>query len=212
MNKKLLTLGLAIIMFTTVFVGCKKGDNDPMSFATRKSRIAGEWKLSEASTVYATSYNNGDNYTMSSTFNGTSMTRTIDGNGDAYVYSEEITIKKDGTFTSVESEQGTYYDGNGEGKTGTRTITKEGVWYFVDGNKEQEVKNKERVEFTTTRATIINYNGDTSIDTYSGKSNSQTQTLLLDRLAKKEMIVLFDSKSSVSGNTTSESGTKTYTQ
>ena len=211
MNKKILTVVLAIIMFASVFMGCKKGENDPMSLSSRKARIAGEWTLSEADYQYVYSYS-GSSATNSYTYNGTSMTNTYDGDGTTYAYSEKITVEKDGTFTSVITREVTYYDNNYDEQKGTRTTTTEGLWYFVGGNKELEVKNKERVEFMATKETTVNYDGDTEIETYSGRTNYATETLLLDKLAKKEMIILYDASDTSDGDTDSKSGTKTYTQ
>jgi len=210
MNKKNLTLGLAIILFATVFMGCKKGENDPMSLATRKARLTGEWVLSEASYVNSNSYD-GVTATSNYSYDGANMTSTYNGDGTTYAYTEKITIEKDGTFKSVTTKVGTYYGSSYEEKTGTSTTTTEGVWYFIDGNKELDVKDKERVEFMITKKTEINYNGDTEVVTYTGKSNSMTNTILLDRLASKEMITLFDS-SKTSNYSDSQSGTKTYIQ
>jgi len=210
MSKKNLTLGLAVIMFATIFMGCKKGENDPMSLATRKARLTGEWVLSEASYITTNSYD-GVTATSNYSYDGTNMTYTYDGEGTTYAYTENITIDKDGTFKSVVTREGTYYGNNWEEKTGTRTTTTEGVWYFVEGNKELDVKDKERVEFMITKETDVSYNGDTEVTTYSGRTNYMTSTLLLDRLASKEMITLFDN-SETSDYSYSQSGTKTYIQ
>lgn len=211
MNKKILTVGLAIIMFASIFMGCKKGENDPMSLSSRKARISGEWILSEADYTNIDSYD-GDSDTYIYSYDGTNMTATYDGDGNTYAYSEEVTIEKDGTYKQVTSREVTYWDNQGVEKKGTNKTTIEGFWYFVDGNKELEVKNKERVEFMVTKQTVISYDGETTVYNYSGKTNDATYTLLLDKLAKSEMIILFDESDIYGDYSYSQSGTKTYIQ
>ncbi|MCB0805142.1 MAG: hypothetical protein KDC05_05035 [Bacteroidales bacterium] len=82
MKNKIIQFGMVILIFTIIFSGCKKGEDDPFfSFRSRNARIVGEWIIN----------------TMSSTSN-TFTTQTISNNVNANkVYTEntfnrEITI------------------------------------------------------------------------------------------------------------------------
>jgi len=204
--KKLVTISILAIFVFSTFIGCKKGANDPFSLSSRKARIVGEWELSEAD--YKNVYNDGSqNYD----FNGSMMTILQVSNGETdtytYTYSETVKINKDGTF---ESEITKIYPDNG----GTYHEEVEGLWYFLDGNDELEVKNKERVEFLALKSTRT-YTSDgstnTYFDEYDGKSNSNVFILLLDKLAKDQLITLFDYETrDEDGDFYSVEGSKTY--
>lgn len=209
--RKTISLGLVLLIFASVFVGCKKGENDPfMSLLSRKARLTGVWNLTSADYDYTTV--NGSNTTVYGySYDGTQMTRTVDGTGTTYDYSEEITIEKDGTFKVVTKEEEDYWDDVAqEMKTGTNTETVSGLWYFVDGNKELDVKNKERVEFLMTDYKEVDPDGDTYECEYSGKSNPNVMIMLLDRLANKEITMLYDEEYSVGGDGNTKSGTMDY--
>jgi hypothetical protein len=196
---------MAIALIATIFGGCKKGENDPfMSLLSRTARITGEWELTDAEW---TENEDGDIYNYN--FSGSTLTMTgPDGSGTA-TYSESATINKDGTF---ESEESWAYPNGG----GTQVILTEGLWYFLDGSKELEVKDEERVEFLVTKQTrTYNMDGDTYtyFNEYDGKSNSSVMILLLDKLANKEMVTLLDyTYRDEDGYIYTEEGTKTYTQ
>lgn len=200
-------------MFLSVFTGCKKGENDPaLSLLSRKARLSGSWELSSAN--YTNNYD-GDITTYS--YDGTLMTITGNGNTDVKNWSEKITINKDGSFTSTETRDYQYYDYNDfEWKTGTYIEAIEGIWFFVDGNKDLDVKSKERVAFQVQKSTTTypTSNGtETYTNTYSGQSNSQINLILLDELAKKEIIMKYDySHLNSSTDLYTISGTSTYTQ
>ena len=53
MKNSIKLAALALVIAATSFSGCKKGENDPfLSLKSRKSRAAGEWKLSAFTTTY----------------------------------------------------------------------------------------------------------------------------------------------------------------
>jgi len=191
MNKKLFAIGLVAIMLATVFVGCKKGENDPaLSLASRKARISGVWNLTSANYTQVEVDNKAETTTTIYSYDGTNMTETENGEGVTYPYSEKITINKDGSFKSEINETHTYENWNGDTYTTVSTLTYEGLWYFVDGNKTLDVKNKERVEFLIEKQ-VSSYTsgGDTYSSTteYSGKSNTFNMLLLLEALLLKNV-------------------------
>jgi hypothetical protein len=153
------------------FQSCKKGENDPgISLKSRKSRLVGEWTITKGKvtqtsggTIATYTYDNG---TLTYTSGGTSSTGT---------YTFEYSILKDGKYTSKESmtSSGT-----------TTTWSYEGYWYFLDANKDLQVKNKERVAFQCTKATTIS-GSTTTVQTYSG---NEPEEYYLDELKSKEMI------------------------
>jgi hypothetical protein len=64
----------------------------------------------------------------------------------------------------------------------------------------------------TTKYTRVDENGNTSYYNESGKSNF-SNIIVIDRLANKEMVFLYDTKySDDDGFSSTESGTATYTQ
>lgn len=216
MNKKLFVFGMVAIMLATVFVGCKKGENDPtLSLLSRKARISGIWELTSASYTEIEDDNKGEITTTVYTYDGSNLTETVNGDGVTYPFSEKITIDKEGTFKMETTESHTYEDWNGDSYTVLTNNTTDGVWYFVGGNSELDVKNKERVEFLVQSTTYSSSTGGdsySSTQTYSGKSNVYNHLLLLDKLAKKELVTLFDFEYSDGEDTESVSGTKTYTK
>lgn len=204
MRKSINYLMLTAIV-ATLFIGCKKGENDPaISLLSRVARICGVWELSEADW---TENEGGDIYTYS--LNGSTMTVTGPDGSYTVTYTETATINKDGTFEAEESW--VYPDGGG-----TQTNLTEGFWYFLPGNDELEVKDSERVEFLVKKQTrTYTYGGSTYtyFDEYEGGSNSEVMILLLDKLANKEMVTLFDlTYRDEDGYIYTQEGTKTYTQ
>jgi hypothetical protein len=126
MKTKLIT-GILALAMVIPFTGCmKKGEDDPfMSFRSRKSRAAGEWKLTS--------------YTLTST--DPSGVSTINSNGSTYTYTDpittatgswtqDITLEKDGTY-----KMNLIVDGNSE--------ISEGTWNFTTG--VGDLKNKSQI-------------------------------------------------------------------
>jgi len=91
MKNKILNLTLLVFVFTLIFSGCKKGEDDPFfSFRSRNARIAGEWvirsftksvNIQEQSTTM-----NSVNSERSTTETTTTIDTTISGN--------KMTVKK----------------------------------------------------------------------------------------------------------------------
>jgi len=210
--KKILSLSMISLLIASLFVGCKKGDNDPFSLLSRKARITGIWNLTSAD-YQEKDVDDDETDITNYTYDGTNMTETTDGEGETYAYSEKITINKDGTFKIVTEMAKKYFDsGSLTWKTGTQTETTEGVWYFLDGNKDLDVKNKERVEFLVEKYKKVDPDGDTFEYEMSGASNTFVNIILLDRLTNKEIVTMFDYIQSFGGDSFSKSGTMTYTK
>ncbi|MCF6367199.1 MAG: RHS repeat protein [Bacteroidales bacterium] len=213
--KTIKSIGLIFLILATSIIGCKKGENDPgLSLLSRKARLSGEWNLSSAEFEFKKTDPDGTTVTSYS-YDGANMTETTDGEGKTYVYSEKVTIDKDGTFTIVIEKEITY----SQNQTGINKTTLEGYWYFIDGIKNTDIKNKERVEFFIQKYTNIHPSGDTEIIESSGsipiieeRGFSGIEILLLDRLAKKEMTTLYDSEVIIDGETRTYTGIKDYTQ
>jgi hypothetical protein len=210
------TVYIVLVVMAGIFMfGCKKGANDPfLSLQSRTARITGVWDLTSAD--FQKIYNDGGNTeTYHFSFDGTQMSRTLDGDGDTFDYSEKITINKDGTFTFEKEEEDLYWKYHIETfswESGIYKTTVTGVWYFLDGNNALEVKNKERVAFLQQTVKVVDPDGNTNIDDYSGRSNANETIFLLDRLANKEIVTLYDYQETVDSETYEQTGSSTYTR
>jgi hypothetical protein len=204
--KKLLLVLLVAIMAIPTFQSCKKGENDPtISLRSRKARLIGEWKLS-AGTVTENYGSDIYNYT----YNGSTLVVSGAANG-SWTHTDAISIKKDGTF------QVTIIDDNDQ-------YVMEGNWYFLGANKDEDIKNKEVVNFNYTKITSTPSGGTPSVITMSGFLNAHPSipdnlfpyngmgfTWQLDQLKNKEIIVKINSSLTTS-SIDSYSGTLTYVQ
>lgn len=121
MKKNLLFLALAVIASSTLLSSCKKGENDPfLSLKSRDARITALWKLTSAE-----SSENNDGSIFTTNFDGSIMTNYFPGGfTDNYSYSLSIEIKKDGTYQSIETD-----DGNIE--------TVDGRWNWLNSAKNK---------------------------------------------------------------------------
>lgn len=183
-----------IILFVlagSMFIGCKKGDNDPfLSFSSRKARLVGEWKLVDGSTTKTSSTGTETvTYTESTqaTFDGT-ITTTIP-------YTETYTFEKDGTYKYSSDEDGDLYE-------------EEGAWTFGAKNDELDVKTKETVTLYCQKytSTIL---GIVYTYQYTG-TNSLIHHITLDMLKKNEMTVLTDYTYTSASNSYTKTGTMNY--
>ncbi|MBI4645874.1 MAG: hypothetical protein HY738_04575 [Bacteroidia bacterium] len=194
--KKLIVITLCALMVIPVFNTCKKGENDPLlSFRSRKKRLVGEWQLTE----WDRTYTYGSSTTITN-FNGSIKTVTY-GSGDPVTssYTETMTIEDDGTFTIATTE----ITG---GDTEQETI--KGYWFFMDGNKEAEYKDKERVSFQMTE-----YSSSDGEDTDFYTSSGDAETLGIVRfsqLKKKEIIIETEITENNDGTNRTISETMTY--
>ncbi len=205
--KRFLSLSIIALLFVSYFTACKKGDNDPFSLRSRKARLTGVWILKNVD-LKETEVNNGNIDITTYSYDGATMTVTEDGEGETTTYSETIEVKKDGTFTQEQLVQAGYV---------TFKIKISGVWSFVYGNKENKIKNKERIQFIAEKRTET-YNGNIEEITFEGISQylNNANNYLLDRLSNKELVFRFDAEKTetYTNNAHNSSlkieGTKTY--
>lgn len=119
-----------VVLFSAMLVvGCKKGENDPfISFKSRDGRISGTWKLISLESTDSYSSVGGTSVTTKN-YDGSILTTISSGSSDVESYSYEITIEKNGNYSSIEITDGT-------------TVEKEGHWWWLD-----DAKNKTRITF-----------------------------------------------------------------
>ncbi len=168
---KVAIAALAISAF--VLDGCKKGEGDPfLSLASRKARVAGEWKVSAGS---GTSSQVVGSTTITDTWTYDGATQTTTTNPGSTVTTDKFTMdytfEKDGTFSQV------YVDNNG---STAQTTTTTGTWNFTGG--VGEMKNKSQIVMTT--LSVANSAGTT---TYTG-SNAPSSIMDIYQLKGKEII------------------------
>ena len=203
--KKILIIGLV----TLNLFSCKKGENDPsVSLRSRKARLTGEWVMKsiefiETDTKYTCDNSGNCNYVPSTRIysikDGISS-ETVDNIESKEVESIEhkMTIDKDGTY-KIYSKYAPLIDSDGNKMEGAgfSEENSEGIWSFVNKNKNKEYKNKERLSLTQISSSTTENNGSISIteknDVFGGDLDSDV-FWHLDKLSNKEMI--FKQKSS----------------
>ncbi len=185
--KRLVLVLLVAVMAVPMLQSCKKGANDPgISLRSRKARLVAEWTLSSGSVVYTS----GTSETL--TYTGATVSSSL---GGSQSYTETVEIIKDGTYKRTVINDGA-----------TRVET--GQWYFMEGNKDNDIKSKEVVSFFETQIVYTPAGGVATTATYTGVTPDYTWRL--DELKNKEIIVLIDETSN-SGTASSTKGTMTYT-
>jgi hypothetical protein len=190
---------LAVAVIASAFVAsCKKGEEDPtISLRSRKSRVAGEWKVasSEVTTTNSgtsgnqpytstntekfdgTNYSASNSWTQGSTTSSSTTTGTIATN--TYTFEKDGTWKSSQDYTTTETETDVWGD-----KTVTTThyvYTTSGVWNFL-GKIQDDTKNKEEMSVSTlsrnnnvTETTVYTPNGSTtSTETKDADNNTFT--------------------------------------
>jgi hypothetical protein len=186
MKKTILFAVLGLTIAGSTFTGCKKGEGDPfMSLKSRKSRMAGDWKI-ESGTQTNVNGSNTTTYTFTAT--------TVSDGTNTDTYALNYKIEKDGTFESIETQSNTGYS--------VMTTTK-GRWNFV--GKVGDFKNKDHAIFyvdSEVTVTTFGSNTTTSTDTYTGDQNSYV--VELHTLKSKELVIK-TSYTYTNGTTTSSS-------
>ena len=199
MKKTIFKMTMVLFISVIAFSGCKKGEDDPgISFRSRTARLAGNWKLSSMDYT-TTNTGNGSTSTAHYTYSGTILSYVYTSNGytdtQTLMYTNNIEIEKDGTYN-----QTIIYDGNNNIETGN--------WLWVRKSKEQDLKKKEAVLFSSTSKTDSD-----GTSTYSGKTNLGGNAMVIKRLANKEMVFLFDySHTTSDGKVNNTTGTWTFVQ
>jgi len=145
--KKLQFLLLISVLICS-FTACKKGDEDPFfSFYSREKRMTGEWKVSEGEIRYHNPPSNSyyENYKADKiSINYSDEYYNYIGDGTYYW---NFSIKKNGKYTITKFINVIYYKSD--------KSEEEGVWYFLNKNKNAGYKNKECIAFQPTK---FNYN------------------------------------------------------
>lgn len=182
-------LGAAALLLATP--SCKKGENDPLSLSSRKSRMAGEYNIS--SRMMTSTYTDADgNVTEeTSTLEGTTITKTTVTTPSGSTTSEtttttstlnlgDVMITKDGDYTWTWNTTSVSMDDFSAfgytttiTSTTTSTMTETGKWNFL--GKIDEYKNKERVVFNTTNIESTTKT-DTESVTVEDSSGDQTDS------------------------------------
>jgi hypothetical protein len=176
---------LSIFILILSLSSCKKGENDPFfSLLSRKSRLVGNWKVTNEVITASESYldsnlNINSNYDglkkmniiVTDTPNGTSSTK------DSSYYSQTLSIKKDGTYIKK-----IIYSG------GANLNITEGTWIFLGKSEVNNLKKKEAIFLTINKTTISN-GSETNVYVYN---NLDGKTILIDRLKNNELIIVDD--------------------
>jgi len=191
---------MAFLFISLGMNSCKKGENDPfLSLKSRSSRLVGEWDITKMTRIESgiwtgVDYTNTyviENGVSTSTFaaggNSTSSTGTVSN------YS--FNILKDGSYSNTM----TYDNGSGD-----ETQNDEGSWMFIGKNKNEDLKNKEGIMFTTSSSSTTS-SGSTSTNTYTGLTDGNI--MLIDQLKSKEIIVKGEFSETPAGGSTT---TTTY--
>lgn len=139
-------LTLSTLLMGSLFMGCKKGENDPfISLRSRDARLEGEWTLSKMDAKFTDS--NWDPatggemiYTTTAAFDGTKLTvvstDTSVGTGSGSItLSIMLNIKDDGTYSIKQTD--TYTE---SGYTGTENYEYNGgTWSWINTTKTKRV-------------------------------------------------------------------------
>jgi hypothetical protein len=150
------------LVFISFFLGCKKGENDPLiSPIPRKDRVAGKWKLKSGSATYTYSY-----YSQTYTFSGLKQFSNLTtSNSAAYIL--DLHISKKGTFNVTELN-------------GTHQFNASGTWSFNSGVGKEKAKQK--ITFFITKVSSGYSDGY-----YFFNRNCMIFTYDIDRLTNKNM-------------------------
>jgi len=172
-----------------VLPSCKKGADDPfISLRSRTARLTGEWTISSGT---VTNMNGSNSYTAN--YTSSNCTYSVSGNSTTIMYTQKITIEKDGTYKVEENFDGDF-------------STEEGAWYFGGKSNELELKAGQSIVFLPTKRT-----SGSDLYTYSG-ANVPSYTWIIDQLKNKEIVINLNGTSMSSGTISTTSGTMTYEQ
>jgi hypothetical protein len=147
------------MIFSLIFQECKKGPDDPeISFRSRKTRMTGEWHLSTGNAGLTLLDPTASPYAQGFVLDGTHAKATETPAGGtpivySFVFLLSLDVKKDGTFTLVE----TY---------GNKVLNAKGKWNFLSGIGE--AKNKEYVNFV-----IETVDGDETVGHLFNKQSTE---------------------------------------
>ncbi|WP_430403751.1 hypothetical protein [Fluviicola sp.] len=214
--KKIIYSTLSVALLAVSISSCAKSS---------KGKMANEWKVTEFNSTETDTDSNGDQtvsttsmtestatMTTVQTSGGSSQTTTQSGTVNA----NEMTIDKDGTWTSTRDITSTQSILGTTATTNMKTVTS-GTWAFVGKTKGDDFKKNERVLFNTLSETytqVYTYNGSSqtsaSTDTYLTGENVMIYTVTESK--GKELALeseMSSSNTSTGGGTSSTKGTTT---
>jgi len=130
MKKVLLLTATAVTLF--VVQSCKKGEDDPfLSLKTRDARIEGEWVLKSQDVTESDTYSYdgiSETESINVKYDGAIATETyVDDLGtdiSTYSYTKKTEIFKDGSYKTVETEDGSM-------------STSSGNWWWLNDSKKK---------------------------------------------------------------------------
>ena len=163
--KKISTIALMMVFaLSLAFVGCKKGENDPLiSLKSRDGRITGTWVLSKVDkSDDITITDGGANIIINTTetYDGTSWSTSSAGITTKVSFSYEVTIEKDGTWSSTQTTDGDteeasgYWQWSDSKKNKTGIVVANTLWTI------DQLKNKELITINNTFYKDTDSDGD----------------------------------------------------
>jgi hypothetical protein len=172
MKKLIIMFAAAGLMLATP--SCKKGENDPfLSFSSRDSRITGKWVLTSSEfTSTNTSINGGTTVinVATTTFDGTLQTTASGGNSNSISYAAEMTLDKDGSYTTKVTDDGDVTEASGYWWWLNDAKKKTRVAFDDDWNSFEidQLKGKEMIiiQNTSSKDTQSNGDSDETVNTF----------------------------------------------
>lgn len=202
--KKIIFGTLSVAFLAVAISSCGKSS---------KGKMANEWKI----TSYEkndTQTSNGNQTVIKTSMTETGVTRTTTNGGTTTtstgtVNTNEMTIDKDGTWTSTQDISGSYVLLGTTYTTNTKT-TESGTWSFVAKTKGDEFKKNERVIFNvlteTTTTTQSGGSTGTSTDSYTYASGELVRVYTVKESKGKEL----ELEMTTNNTNTSGSNNSTY--
>lgn len=206
--KKIFYCTLSVAFLTAGLTSCGK---------STKGKMANEWKVTEYNQTETETQSNGNKTVSTTAMTETTYTNTtevtsggstIKYTSNATVNMNEMTIEKDGTWTSTRDVSSV-----NNGVTTKVTMTASGTWSFVGKTKGDDFKKNERVMFntlseTTTQTSTPGGSSSTDTDTYMTGENVMIYTVTESK-GKELALEAEIGNTSTSGSSTSSTSGKT---
>lgn len=217
--KKIFICTLSVAFLTVGLSSCAKSS---------KGKMANEWKVTEYSETSTDTESNGDKTVTTTTMTESTVTMTTESTPSGgstttttqtgTVNTNEMTIEKDGTWTSTRDITSTD-EIFGVTVTTKMTMTASGTWAFVGKTKGDDFKKNERVLFNTlsaTNTTVTTPNGgtsttSTSTDTYMTGENVMVYTVVESKKDELQLEAEIGNTYTSGSNTSSVKGKTTIT-
>ena len=142
---------ICVILLTfATLSGCKRGEEDPfISLRSRDSRITGTWVLKNATltSVLTTSISGSTNaITYSVSYENGILTEISQGTVQgSSIYSREMTLEKDGTYNSIDTNDGYSSEESGNWWWLNDSKNKTRLAFDNDPYLVEQLKNKELI-------------------------------------------------------------------